>query len=153
MDLFGDLAFGETSPLYQQLVLEQQKVDVLEPDYTPHRDPNLFSIYARLKKAEDVNDVQAMIQSTIEEMKKNPVDAKKLSDLKSNLKYGFLMGLDTSRNVGARLVRYLELTRNMKGIDELFQTYDSITPEDVQKVAQKYFEPEKKTVVVLTGGK
>ena len=153
LDLLGDLAFGETSPLYQQLVLQQQTVDVLEPDYAPHRDPNLFSIYARLKKADDMDKVQAMINSTIEEMKKTPVDAKKLADLKSNLKYGFLMGLDTSKNVGARLARYLELTRNMKGIDELFLTYDSITPEDVRKVAQKYFEPEKKTVVILTGGK
>ncbi len=148
-----DLAFGETSPLYQQLVLEEQKADLITADFTPHRDPNLFIVYARLKKAEDLKSVEDAINTTLEGMKKNPVEAQKLADLKSNLKYSFLMGLDTSKNVGFRLGQFVELTRNIQGVDQMIESYQAVTAEDVQKAAQKYFTPEKKTTVTLTGGK
>lgn len=151
--LLGPLAFGETSELYQQLVLKEQSVDMLTPDFEPHRDPYLFSIYARLKKAEDLPKVQQEIEATLEKMKTTPLTDKRLADLKSNIKYGFLLSLDTSKSTAAKISGYLNLTRNIASFDALFKTFDSITPEDVQKAAQKYFAPEKRTVVTLTGGK
>lgn len=153
LDLLSELAFGETSPLYQKLVLDEQKTDVLTVDFSPHKDPDLFIIYARLKKADDLQYVEQAVSSALDEMKKNLVDARKLEDIKSNFKYSFLMGLDTSRNVGSRMAQRLELTRSIKGVDELFQTYQDITPQDIQHAAQTYFEPQKKTVVTLTGAK
>lgn len=153
LGVLTDLAFGETSPIYQQLVLEEQKVDLITADFTPHRDPNLFIVYARLKKVEDLKSVEDAINATLEGMKKNPVEAQKLADLKSNLKYSFLMGLDTSKNVGFRLGQFVELTRNIEGVDRMIESYQAVTAEDVQKAAQKYFTPETKTTVTLTGGK
>ena len=153
LGVLTDLAFGETSQLYQQLVLEQQKVDVLAAEFPPHRDPNLFVIYSRLKKQEDLKSVEDAIVVTLEGMKKTPVEAQKLADLKSNLKYSFLMGLDTSKNVGFRLGQFVELTRNIEGVNQMIESYQAVTAEDVQKAAQKYFTPEKKTTVTLTGGK
>jgi zinc protease len=151
--LISELTFGETSPLYEKLVLTDQKVDLLQADYSPHVDHNLFTVYARLKKQEDLATVQEAISSTIEDLKSHPADPQKLTDIKSNLKYTFLMSLDTSKNTAARLIRYLELTRNIEGIDQLFQTYSSITPEDIQQAAQKYLRKEQRTVITLTGGK
>jgi len=153
LDVLTDLAFGETSPLYQKLVLEEQKVDMVTADFTPHRDPNLFIIYARLKKQEDLKSVEDAILATLEDIKKNPVEAQKLADLKSNFKYSFLMGLDTSKNVGFNLGQFVELTRDIQGVDQMIESYQAVTAEDVQKAAQKYFMTEKKTTVTLTGGK
>lgn len=151
--LLGPLAFGETSELYQQLVLKEQLVDLLLPDFEPHRDPYLFSIYARLKKTEDLPKVQQDIEATLEKMKTTPLSDKRLADLKSNIKYGFLLSLDTSKSTAAQISSYLNLTRNIASFDTLFKTFDSITPADIQKAAQKYFAPEKRTVVILKGGK
>jgi zinc protease len=151
LSILGQLAFGETSPLYKKLVLEQQKVDLLNADNSPHRAPNLFVIIARVKDGKDVPDVQSSILATIEEMKNNPVDAKRLAELKSNFKYGFLMRLDSSKNVASQLPRYIAFMRNMSEIDSLFQTIDKIQPADVQNAAKKYLTENQSTVITLTG--
>ena len=42
--------FGETSPLYRELVLKEQKVVTLRAEASAHRDPGLFSVIARVRK-------------------------------------------------------------------------------------------------------
>ena len=49
--------FGETSPLYRQLVLKEQKVVTLMADTSENRDPGLFSIMARVRSSADLSDV------------------------------------------------------------------------------------------------
>jgi zinc protease len=151
LTILGNLAFGETSELYKKLVLEEQKADVLEADNSPHRGPNLFWILARLKKAQDLPDVQNAILATVEEMKTKPVDPKRLAELKSNFKYGFLMRLDSSKNVASQLPRYIGFIENMSEIDTLFQTLDKVQPKDVQNAANKYLLPAERTMITLKG--
>jgi zinc protease len=153
LTLLASLAFGETSPLYQRLVLKEQKLDLLAPDYEPHRDPYLFNIYARLKKQEDLAAVEQAISQTITDIQNKPPDPKQLADLKSNLKYGFLMGLDTSRNTATVLSPILAHTRGIPAVEQTFQTYETVTAEDIQKVAKKYLQNQKQTVVTLVGAK
>ena len=151
--LLGELAFGETSELYRQLVLKEQRADLLATDFERHRDPFLFMVLARLKKAEDLQDVEKVITGAVEKLKTTPPDPKRLAELKSNLKYTFLMGLDTSKKTAAGLSRYFSLVNDINSVEKTIQTFDSITPEEIQKVAQKYMLIEKRTVVTLTGAK
>jgi zinc protease len=151
LTILGQLAFGETSPLYRKLVLNEQIADVLQPDNSLHRGPNLFIVYGRVKAAKDLPVVQSAILSTVDEMKSKPVDAKRLSELKSNFKYAFLMQLDSSKNVASRLTLYVAFIENMSGIDTLFQTLDKVQPEDIQNAAKKYLTESGRTVVTLKG--
>jgi zinc protease len=151
--LLSRLAFDETSELYKKLVLDEQTVDVLQPNVEPHRDPYLFTVYVRLKNDKDLQNIETTITQALEKFKSSPPDAKLLKDLKSNLKYGFLMALDTSRNTASNLTQYLALTQDIKGIDQTYQTLDSITPQEIQQAAAKYLSTEKRTIVTLTGGK
>lgn len=153
LSLLSRLAFGETSELYKKLVLDEQTVDVLQPSVEPHRDPYLFGVYVRLKDEKDLQKVETSISEALEKFKSGPPDPKRLDDLKSNLKYGFLMALDTSRNTASNLTQYLALTQDIKGIDKTYQTFDSITPEEIQQAAAKYLSTEKRTIVTLAGGK
>jgi zinc protease len=157
LSLLGELTFGDTSPLFQRIVLQEQKADFISADYTPHVDPYLFTVYARLKNATDLTSVEEAISKALEEAKTKPVDEKKLSDLKSNRKYGFLMSFDTSKSVVLGLYGsmppYIAMATGAQAVDTLFATYASVTPSDIQKAAQKYFGKEKRTVVTLTGAK
>src|SRR5262249_36627891 len=129
-----------------------QKVDLLAGDFEVHRDPYLFTIYARIKNPKDIDSVRESINTTIQDLKTKPTDAATLADLKSNVKYGFLMSLDTSRNVASQLAPYLALTRGMTGVNQIFETYQKVTPEDIQKAAQKYLVENGETMITLTGG-
>lgn len=151
LTILGQLAFGETSPLYRKLVLNEQIADVLQADNSPHRGPNLFSVYARVKATKNLPEAQSAILATVEEMKNKPVDAKRLSELKSNFKYAFLMQLDSSKKVAALLPEYIAFMESMSGIDTLFQALDKIQPEDVQNAAKKYLTESGRTVVTLKG--
>lgn len=157
LSLLSELAFGETSPLYEQLVLKQQKADLISGDYVPHVDDYLFTISARLKNPEDLSSVEKAVEETLEQMKQKPVEAKKLTDLKSNRKYSFLMSFDTSKSITTGFYRsmapYLALIHGVAAVDQIFKTYESITPEDIQNAAKNYFQKEKRTVVTLTGAK
>ena len=157
LSLLSELAFGETSPLYQKLVLEEQKVDFVSGDYVPHVEDYLFTITARLKNSKDLNAVEQAIADTLEQMKQKPVEEKRLADLKSNRKYSFLMSFDTSKSISngfyRSMVPYLALIHGVAAVDQVFGTYESITPQDIQNAAKQYFQKEKRTVVTLIGAK
>ena len=50
LDLLSFLGFDESAPLYRKLVLDEQKVDMLNGSIADHIDPYLFTVYARVKK-------------------------------------------------------------------------------------------------------
>ncbi len=149
--LLCDLGFGETSDIYKKLVLDEQLVEFISAEYDPSRDPGLVTIVSRIKDEERVDDVIAEIDRTVTQLQQQPPDPKRLADLKSRLKYGFLMNLDTPANVMSNLVRLIAVTGDITTIDDLYRTFDKVTAEDVQQAAQKYLVTEQRTVAVLRG--
>jgi zinc protease len=150
-NLLGDLAFGENSELYKKLVINEQRVQFISASIPTNRDAPLFEIYSMIKKLDDIDAVRDDVYQTLEQFKTKPVDEKKLADLKKRYKYGFLMGLDTPDHVAGGLARYVAVTGGIEAVDQLFKQIESITPQEIMKAAQKYFTPERRTVVVLKG--
>ncbi|MEX1275947.1 MAG: pitrilysin family protein [Bacteroidota bacterium] len=149
--LLGELAFGENSDLNKKLFLKEQKVQFLSPSFSMNRDQGLYQIYSMVKKVEDVPYVRDEVYRTIEEFKTRPVDAQKLADLKRRNKYNFLMGLDTPSRVTGVLARVVAITGGVEAIDELYATFDAVTPQDIQNAAKRYLTPERRSVIVLKG--
>jgi zinc protease len=149
--LFGELAFGGNSDLYKALVLKQQRLQMLEPDFGFNRDPNLWGVYAMVKNPADMAAIQAEIDKTVAMFQTTPVDAKKLSDLKSRMKYGFLMRLDTPEKVAGGLARFVALTGGIEAVDQLYAMYDQVTPQDIMDAAKRFFVRDTRTVITLSG--
>jgi zinc protease len=147
--LLTELAFGETSDIYKKLVLDEQVVEFVTADLGPSRDPGLLSIYARVKDPAKVDAVLGEIDETIERYRAEPPDAERLRDLKSRLKYQFLMGLDTPDAVASALARIVAITGGIDAVDELYRTYEGVGPEDVQAAAREILVPTRRTVAVL----
>lgn len=61
------------------------------------------------------------------------------------------MGLDTPDHVAGGLARYVAVTDGITAVDQLFREIEAITPKEIMDAAQKYFTPERRTVVVLKG--
>ncbi len=149
--LLGELAFGENSDLYKRLVIQEQKVQRLAADIPMNRDVPLFEIYSMVKKEEDLGSVRDEVYRTIEHFKTQPVEQKKLSDLKRRTRYEFLMGLDTPDNVAGGLARIVAVTGGIEAVDRLYNTVDAVTTQDIMAAAQKFFIPEQRNVVILKG--
>lgn len=150
LDLLTPIAFGENSELYQRLVLKEQKVDRLNGGADDQKDPELFSVFARVKDPKDIDYVQGEILKTFARYAKEPVPQDKLDATRSRLRYGFAVGLDSSEAIAAALASYISLTRTPDSLNKVFSLYDSITPADIQAAAAKYFTDNSRTIVTLT---
>jgi zinc protease len=149
--LLAELAFGETSEIHRKLVLDEQIVEFIYASTGANRDPGLFDIYTRIKDPSKVDYVLAEIGKTIENYRENPPDAGRLADMKSNLKYGFLMNLDTPDSVASRLARIIAVTGGMEAVEEMYTTIDGISPDDVLAAANRYMLENRRTVALLRG--
>ncbi|MDQ3803416.1 MAG: insulinase family protein [Acidobacteriota bacterium] len=149
LDLFQQIAFGENSELYQQLVLKEQKVDLLVADFGHQMDPELFVVYARVKDPANVNYVRDLILKTAERHKAELIDRAKLDATRSRTRYGFAMAMNSNSAIAAALAPYIALRRTPETLNELFETYQKVTPEDIRDAARKYFREEGRTVVTL----
>lgn len=152
LDLLSSLLFDETSPLYQELVIRDQKVEELSV-YAPfRRDPGLFMVFAKVKDPAQLDTVRERIYQTAEAAAKTAVDAKRLADVKSNVKYSFAMSLSTARSVAGNLTTYIGLTGDPSLINDMYRRYDEVKPEDLMRVAGAYLTRARSTEVTLTGG-
>ena len=114
-------------------------------------DPGLIDIISRVKDPSKVDYVLGEIDRTIAEYQSSAPDPARLADLKSRIKYAFLMGLDTPDHVAGGLARIISTTGGIEAVDELLTAYDSITAEEVQAAAAKYLTPDQRTIAVLKG--
>ncbi len=149
MDLISNLGFSETSDLYQKLVIKEQKVDSLFASFDDRMDPYLLTVMARVKDPKDMDYVRGEIIKTFDWFKTNKVAKEKLEAVKSHLKYEFALSLDNSEAIASGLAPYIALRRTPETINKLYTVYASITPEDIQGMAKKYFVDKHRTVVTL----
>ena len=150
LDLAASLGFSQTSDLYQRLVIKEQKVDALFVDFGDHPDPYLFTVCARIKDPKDVDYVKNEIIKTFDSFKASPVAKAKLDAVKSNAKYSFALSMDNSQAIAENIAPYVALRRTPETLNKLFVVYNSITPEDIQQMAKKYFVENHRTVVTLS---
>lgn len=150
LDLIGQLLFSDASPLYQEVVVERQIADQLSGGLPDHRDPYLFSITARAKSEEALAQVEEAIQEHVAKLQAEPVDRERLERIKSHLRYGFALGMDSAGSVAFNAANALQLTGGVEAINERYATYEKVTPKDVQKAARKYFQPQRRTLVTLS---
>jgi zinc protease len=138
LDVLSDLTFGPTSALYKSLVEEEQKVDQLGSFFPPNSDPYLMTIYARVKKAEDAPYVRDRILKALAQARVAPLSAQRVKDAKDNNRYGLLRSLDNTESIAASLARFVRYRRSFDTINELYRTYDAVTPEDILAAAKRY---------------
>jgi zinc protease len=135
------------------LVIEEQKVDVLNGGSAQRVDPYLFTVYSRVKVDKDVDNIRESIVSTLNGFKDTLVEAKKLDAVKNNLRYQFALSMDNSESIAESLAYAVALRRSPETLNRLYALYDQITPEDLRNVARKYFVENGRTVVTLSGPK
>ena len=118
-----------------------------------HVDPNLFTVFARIKKPADLGHVEKSIHDEMARVARDGVDAKTLADVLSHVKYGFAGQLSTADKTAYTASSFLALTGDLGSINAYFALYDKVTSADVKRVAATYFQPANRTVVSLKAAK
>jgi zinc protease len=152
LEVLADIAFSRNSELYQKLVIEEQKADLLSANAPANVDPSLFQITARVRKREDMDGVRDRILAVVQAMREKPVDAARLDAVKKNLRYSAALRMDSSESIAQTLVGFIALRRTPETMNKLYERYAALTPEDLQHAAAKYLVDHNRTIVTLTSG-
>jgi zinc protease len=150
LDVLASIVFSNTSDLSKKLLIEEQKIRFIGGGAYDSRDPNLFTIQVSMVEKEDMAYVMGEIEKAIARVKTEDVDAALLERTKSNLKYGFAMGIDTPGAIAESLSHYIQLTGDPESINRLYALYDKVTVEDIKMVANKYFDPDHLTIATIS---
>ena len=140
---------GPTSPLYKSLVLEQQLVEQLGGDYQDHRDPSLFGIRATFKDEAQRATISAAIDAAVAELVAGKVDAKRVTDIKDNIRYGVAMGLETHGAVAQELAVIGGILGSPQAFELRQRGVSQIKPADLVAFAKKHLLEKNRTTLVF----
>lgn len=149
IDLFMDINFGRTSDVYRKLVEQEQKVDQFSGGGSDNVDPELITIFARVKKVEDAQYVRDEILRAVAIARATPIDARRLEEAKSNARYSFAARLDNTDAIASSLARFVRYSRSYDTLNNVFRIYDSLTVEDIDRAARKYLIDDSLVVTTL----
>ena len=150
IDLISSIYFSESSDLYQKLVIQDRSVDQLFAYFPDRIDPGKLYIAARLMDASHAADVRDAINATLARARTQLVDAQKVAETKSRLRYAFTAQLDNSGDIGAVLASFVQFFRTPETINEVYATYDSLVAEDLREIANKYFVDDSRVTLTLS---
>ena len=144
------LAFHESSPLYQRLVVRDQRVLALG-SYAGwfSRDPGLFQIQATLKPGEPFPGVRDEIQAELDRIAHGDTPAERVDAVKSHLRYGLWMGLETPDQVADLFASYTAVSGADTSVEQYLQALATVTPQEVAETAARYLATTRRFVVTL----
>jgi zinc protease len=150
LDVLSQVHFGETSPIYRELVLDKQWVDFISAGATDQVDPPLFTLLTRVREPDRLSEVRELLLEEVDRISRELASEKELAATKSHMRYDFLLRLDTAEAVAETLAHYLSLTNDPSTVSRVHGLYDRVSASSVRELARQYLRPESRTLVTLT---
>ena len=148
--LNGLLGEGRTSRLYQGLVVKEQLAASVSTFTAPGaRYPNLFVISATPRAPHTAQEVEDAIYRELQRLADEVVSAEELERVRNRLRVDFLRGLQKNDELAHMLTYYQTVAGDWRYLVSYDQEMATITPEEVQSAARRYFRKENRTVATL----
>lgn len=142
---------GISSRLQDRLVRDKKILTAISVSYDPYnRGDSLFTISALPAEGVSLQKAQEMIQAEMDLFKNELVDSNELEAIKSNFVSNLIYSQDDL--VGqAHMIGQLEVNGlDYRLIDDLPKHYETVTPQDLQRIANIYFVKDNLSVMYLT---
>jgi len=142
------LAGGRTGILYKDMVRDKQIALAAgaEADMPASKYPNLFVFYAFPNLGHTVAENEKELDEVIEHFKKEKVDADALARVKTKTRASLIRRLDSNSDLAQLLTDYYGAYGDWRKLFTSIDDIDKVTADDVQRVAQKYFVKNSRTV-------
>ncbi|MFM9026460.1 MAG: M16 family metallopeptidase, partial [Bacteroidota bacterium] len=150
LDILSSMLFSENSAFYEEMVIKEQKLRSVEAGAYNTRDPFLISVEASLVDASDMKYVKNRITAELDNAKKGKLDPKAMESARMNIKNSFRMRIDNPTSIAENLSFFTWLSGDPQSLNRYYANYDKVTMEDLQRVAKKYFTPERLTIGTIS---
>jgi zinc protease len=144
------LQSGNSSRLYQKLTKEKELVVDVGGNVDRRIGPSALLISATVRPDRKEQDVEAAIYDEIEQLQKQPVSAVELERAKNAARLAYLQQIRGSQTRATLLGMYTVKFKDPNLVNTRLDRINAVTSGDVQRVAQRYLQPDNRTVVIAT---
>ncbi|MDB4987184.1 MAG: peptidase family, partial [Myxococcaceae bacterium] len=150
LEVVHALLFDTSAPLYQALVLEQQKLLALESwGSSFSRDPGLFVISAELKQGVSFDEIERDVQLAIDLLARGEIDPLRVEAVRSHLAYGLTMKVETASDAADLFAQFMAVGGSAEAMNEYLRALATVSKEDVARVAGLYLSAQRRSTVTL----
>ena len=146
------LSEGESSRIYRRLIYEKQLAIQAQSAGNFTEDPNLFFVLAILNPGHTPAEAEAEMEAALNRLKSEPVSAEELAKAKNQILRDFVISRQSVQSLGEQLGYAAVVLKDPYLLDAELERFLAVTPEDIERVARKYFVPENATVVEVYPG-
>ena len=143
------LSGGKSSRIYKSLVYEKKLALNAGVDYSgTHLDPFLFFVWGTPVPGAEVATLEKALYAEIESLNNTLPSEQEIQKAKNQIEASFVFGQD-SLYMQAMKIGKFEILGGWKLMDTYLEGIRKVTPQDIQRVAKKYFTEENRTVGIL----
>jgi zinc protease len=150
------LTGGDSSRFQQNLVKGKQSVIQYESNLgwpfaspTDYRDPAPYGIYLLYKPNFDGKQIAGQVQAEVDKIKTEGVDAQELERARTFYRAARINGLQSALSRAQVLGQYEIFDKKPELINTELDQYMAVTPAQIQAVAKKYVDPEKRALLEI----
>jgi len=142
------LGGGMSSRLFQNIREKRGLAYAVFSEISAYRDTGCISVYAGTSR-ESVRQVVGLILDEFKRLKDDPVPAEELRRAKDNLKGSLMLGLESTTSRMANLARQHLYFGRFFSLDEMLESIEQVTADQIQQCAQDFFDQRHMALAVL----
>ncbi len=142
------LSSGKSSRLNALLIDKLQLVNSISAYNMETKNPGIFLFLAVCNPGVKAEDVEAILWQEIEKLTTTKVEKHELEKVKINTKSDFIFSMQDSQTL-VNIFGGYAAKGNLKPLLDYEERLLKLTPEEVKKVAQRYFVRKNSTTVIL----
>jgi predicted Zn-dependent peptidase len=142
------LGGGMSSRLFQNIRERQGLAYAVFSEVNPYSDAGMFSVYAGTGQ-QNIERVLGSVAEEFRRLKQETVSPDEVRRAKDQLKGQLLLSLESTGTRMSNLARQEMYFGRLFTVDELLSELEKVTREEVQAIAQEFFQPERIAATVL----
>jgi zinc protease len=147
------LGGGESSPLYRRLVREGEVATLAAAFVDENAAAGLFRVVGQVRPGKESRQVELMLTEEVERLKTTPVSTAELLKAKRQLRRDLAQLLTLTVTRATQLGNAAAVYGDAGVINGIEGNIERVSAEDVQRVAQRYFTPRSRSVLLTVPGK
>jgi zinc protease len=143
------LSAGQSSRLYRSLVYEQQIAVAAAGQTLALEDPGVLGFFAIMNQGQTADAGEKVLMAEIEKIKREPVSDEELDKAKNQFVSQLVFGRESVQEKADDIGYAAVILDDVTLVNKQLAAYQKVTTADVQRVAQKYFTDQNRTVVYM----
>jgi len=143
------LSRGQSSRLYRRMVDKEQLVLSVSASRRTTFDPGLLVFVMQPRSGIEPARAEKVLFEELSRLSSQPVPAEELQKARNQLLAGHYRELKTIAGRANLLGEYEVFYGDYRKLYSVEQTYDAVTPADIQRVARQYLTEKNRTVATL----